>query len=155
MCMLHYCHCFCLTMWHWKLPRIHHGRAEKACSSPYYCYYEGSRQWRCVVGWLSSLGWWIDESSIMKRTKGQVFKWKGGVWGCISLWLESVRVTGVEGGRQGLSEGVDGGFKASGVWLNLRLCCVTPAVGRGWHEYQTAAACLIRPNSHARLQTLL
>lgn len=51
--------------------------------------------------------------------------------------------------------GVDRGFKASGDWLNLRLCRATPAVERGWHEYQTAAACLIRPNSHARLQTAL
>lgn len=58
-------------------------------------------------------------------------------------------------GGIGLGMEVDRGFKASGDWLNFRLCRGTPAAGRGWHEYQTAPACLIRPNSHARLQTTL
>lgn len=64
-------------------------------------------------------------------------------------------MTGAKGGCQGSSVGVDCSSEASGDWLNLRLCCATPAVERGWHEYQTAAVCLIRPNSHARLQTTL
>ena len=64
-------------------------------------------------------------------------------------------MTGAKGERQGSRVGAHRGFEASGDWLNLRLCRATPTVGRRWHEYQTAAACLIRPNSHARLQTTL
>lgn len=40
-------------------------------------------------------------------------------------------MTGVKGGHQELSVGVDGGFMASGDWLNLRLCRATPAVESG------------------------
>lgn len=46
---------------------------------------------------------------------------RGGVWGCIFLWLENAWVTGAKGGSQGSSVGVDWGFNASGDWLSLRL----------------------------------
>lgn len=39
--------------------------------------------------------------------------------------------------------------------VELEAVSRTPVVEGGLHEYQTAAACLIRPNSHARLQTTL
>ena len=70
-------------------------------------------------------------------------------WECVSDMCDRW-ASGVESGEQ---------IEALGArWRLVELeavSCYSSGRKRGRHEYQTAAACLIQPNSHARLQTTL
>lgn len=85
-----------------------------------------------------SVGWWNGECStaLHHENKG------AGVWveragSGLQFSSAAGRVSDRYGRWRGGSE-VECGDRlrlwVSGDWLNLRLCCNTPAAGRGWHE---------------------
>lgn len=91
-----------------------------------------------------------------ERTKGRVFRWGRRGSGNVGLYVEESVGDRCERWASEVKRGSRPMlYSLVERLVELEAVSCTPVVDWGWHEYQAAAACLIQPKSHARIQMTL